>query len=148
MTQRAENYLNALSQIDAATASGASLLYICPADDIAASEAIAGLAGHSVETIDGSVYVRVASGGTVYRPPTLAPRVVSKLKLRRALRDAGLEESFEAALDADTITRRDWDDAVEIHANDPILVEKLPRFAAALGITDAQIEALLTEAAA
>lgn len=146
MTTRAQNYLNTLSHRSAAIAAGASLLCICPVNDEAAAEVLDGLSGEPVETIDGLLYVRIAEGSTVYDParPT---RVVSKLKLRRALRDAGLEEAFEAALDADPITRRDWDDAVEIHASDPILVEKLPLFAAALGITDAQIEALLTEAA-
>lgn len=145
MTTRAINYLNTLSHVDAAIASGASLLPICPADDVAANEVVEGLSAHAFETIRGIICVRLSPGDRVYEL-SARPRVISKLKLRRALRSAGLEDAFEAALDANPITRRDWDDVVEIHADDPILVEQLPQFAAALGITDSQIEALLTEA--
>jgi hypothetical protein len=71
---------------------------------------------------------------------------ISKLRLRRALRSRGLEEYFNAALEGNPTVRADWDDAVELYSDDPMMSTTIPAFAAALGLTQADVDALLAEA--
>ena len=70
-------------------------------------------------------------------------REISKLTLRRRLREMGKEATFDAALDANPEARRDWDDAVSIRTDDPMFTTQAPAFKSALGLTDAQFSALI-----
>jgi hypothetical protein len=150
MTTRAINYLRELDKASLAIAAGASLLYVCPADDEAAGECALGIAAEGLSSVDrdGALFARVAPGDAIYTPPVESVAVTySKLKLRRSLRAVGLESQFEAALDAFPQMRADWTDAVELHSTDPLLTAAMPLFAAALGVPQSAIDALLAEAA-
>lgn len=77
-------------------------------------------------------------------PPGLQ---ISKLRLRRGLRAAGLEAAFDAALAGNAEWAADWADATELSSDDPILLAALPALAAAAGLTVEQAQALLKSAA-
>lgn len=73
------------------------------------------------------------------------PRSVTKLQLVRALRAAGLKASFDTALTSATAeTQEDWDLAVSIRRDDPLVAS----FAATLGQTEAQVDDLFRQAGA
>lgn len=70
-------------------------------------------------------------------------RELSKLTLRRRIRALGKEALFDAALDAIPHARADWDDAMSLRTDDPLFTTSAANFKAALGLTDAQFDALL-----
>lgn len=92
-----------------------------------------------------------AYDGDAFTPPAVATAVptVSRRQARRALRAAGLLDDIEAAINALPEPARsdaliDWQDATEFARNWPLLIT----LAAALGLSDAQVDALFAAAAA
>lgn len=92
----------------------------------------------------------LAAGGVPEAVPYVAPAPVvppplriSKLKLRRNLRAVGLEDALNAYLAAHPTAKADWDDATELHEDDPLLASAIPDMAASAGITTEQAHALL-----
>jgi len=71
------------------------------------------------------------------------PFAVSKLAVRRKLRELGLESMLDTFLSANPTRQKDWDDSQILLTTDPLLVSSIPAFAAATGTTDAQIIDLL-----
>ncbi|MEI7911227.1 MAG: hypothetical protein WCK77_16450 [Verrucomicrobiota bacterium] len=71
------------------------------------------------------------------------PFAVSKLAVRRKLRELGLESMLDTFLAANPARQKDWDDSQILLTTDPLLVSSIPAFAAATGTTDAQITDLL-----
>ena len=71
------------------------------------------------------------------------PFAVSKLAVRRKLRELGLESMLDDFLAANPTRQKDWDDSQILLTTDPLLVSSIPAFAAATGTTDAQIIDLL-----
>ena len=71
------------------------------------------------------------------------PFAVSKLAVRRKLRELGLESMLDNFLAADPTRQKDWDDSQILLTTDPLLVSSIPAFAAATGTTDAQVIDLL-----
>ncbi len=71
---------------------------------------------------------------------------VSKLKLRRILRDNNLEVLFDGALESNSIWKKDWNDANELRNDDPIFIQALPALASYAGITLEQAQHFLLEA--
>jgi hypothetical protein len=69
---------------------------------------------------------------------------LSKLRIRRQLREWGAEAAFEAVLDALPHARTDWDDAQDISTEDPIFVEHKESLKVMLGITEEQFQELLS----
>jgi hypothetical protein len=77
-------------------------------------------------------------------PVAEVPQCVTPRQIRRALNDAGLRATVEAAIAAaDQATRDDWEFALEIRRDWPALAG----MAAALGLTGAQVDTLFTQAA-
>jgi len=70
-----------------------------------------------------------------YRPQPPEQTVFSKLAIRRAMRNLGIEEKLNALLDASDTFRADWTDAQEIDLADPVLTAALSTG----GITDSEI---------
>lgn len=88
--------------------------------------------------------------GVTFAAPPSAPFVptVSRRQARRALLDAGLLASVESAINglsepAKSRARIDWEDATEFRRDWPLLVT----LASALGLSDAQVDALFAAAA-
>lgn len=117
----------------------------------------------STPTIPGTWVACVACGnagpgwaydGSAFTPPPMPPMpaavpTVSRRQARRALRAAGLLDDIEAAINALPEPARsdaliDWQDATEFVRNWPLLIT----LAAALGLSDAQVDALFAAAAA
>ena len=65
---------------------------------------------------------------------------VSKLKLRRALREIGMEDKLDAFLTGKALA--DWNDAQFLLVTDPLLSVAVPEFAKAAGIPAEQVMAL------
>lgn len=88
---------------------------------------------------------RVIDGALVLAPPPS----VSRKQARKALLLAGLFEAVQPAIDAieDPLQRQlvqiDWDDAQTYERDDPTLLS----LAAALGMSDAELDALFVTAA-
>lgn len=86
---------------------------------------------------------------TIYAPlepvviATPQPFDLSKIKLGRAFRALGQEEAFEAYLDSDPTLRRDWERAVTLRSDDPLVVSSCYVFKSTLGLTDEQMTAML-----
>jgi hypothetical protein len=96
----------------------------------------------------------LAAGGAPdvvpYVPPVAEVKSVlqiSKLRLRRALRAAGLETAFDAALAGNPQWSEDWADATELRSDDPMLLAALPALAAGAGMTVEKAQVLLESAA-
>ena len=70
--------------------------------------------------------------------PVPSPYTISKLVVRRRLREEGIEEIFNQIMDLNPIAKADWDDSTEILTSDPMFLQMLGAFKA-LGITDEQI---------
>ena len=70
-------------------------------------------------------------------------RVISKLAIRRQLREWGKEDAFESLLDGFPHARTDWNDAAELKSDDPLFVANRDAFKAALTLTDEQFTALM-----
>jgi len=79
-----------------------------------------------------------------YRAPAPIPQSVTPLQVRRALNQAGLRSSVEAAIAAASQDARDaWEFASVINRDNPIL----DSMAAALGMSSAQVDQLFVLAA-
>lgn len=77
--------------------------------------------------------------------PPAVPVAISPLQARRALLAAGLLDDVEAALaEAPRETQLAWEYAVELRRDDPMLIA----VAAALGLTEEQVDALFLAAVA
>lgn len=83
-------------------------------------------------------------------PPRVSsrPLVLSKLKIRRMLRDQGIESLLDAFLASSQTAAADWNDAQNLLSNDPMLAASIPSFALATGLTEAQILSLMAECVA
>jgi hypothetical protein len=68
---------------------------------------------------------------------------VSKLSLRRALRQRGLEGALNTVLAANPPAKADWDDATILRTDDPLLVAAMPALCQQAGISAEQAQALL-----
>lgn len=86
---------------------------------------------------------QIIDGTQLGEPPPRKARRISKLKLRRALRDAGLESLLDGFLANNPTAAADWNDSQLLMVADPLLAESLPLFAAAAGMTIEQISDLL-----
>ena len=73
----------------------------------------------------------------------VVPFAVSKLAVRRKLRELGLESMLDDFLAANPTRQKDWDDSQILLTTDPLLVASIPAFAEATGATDAAITDLL-----
>lgn len=77
-------------------------------------------------------------------PPPPIPQTVTPRQARLALLDAGLLDQVQAAIDAaGGSTQITWEYATEINRSDALVVQ----IGASLNLTDAQIDALFTQAA-
>lgn len=78
-------------------------------------------------------------------PPEVAQpaREISKLTVRRRLRDLGKEAAFDAALDAVPGARADWLDAQSLRTDDPLFTTHAPARQALVGLTDEELSAVL-----
>ena len=94
----------------------------------------------TVDDLTKQIEVLKAGGAT---PAVAAPTGISKLKLRRALRDAGVEGLLDAFLAGDPIRANDWADAQYLMLDDPFLVAAVPAFVEASGMTTEQVNQLL-----
>jgi len=102
------------------------------------------------EYIDGDYRVIEHDGGAVERllitAPPLPPALqsVTRFQARAALYNAGLLDAAEALMaDADPIARLAWSDAQTFQRNSPTIAALAP----ALGLSDADIDALFAAAA-
>ena len=93
------------------------------------------LGGQAAEVLQALV-----DGEPLPDPPPRPVSKVSKLKLRRALREIGMEDKLDAFLTGKALA--DWNDAQFLLVTDPLMSEAVPEFAAAAGITPEQITAL------
>lgn len=92
----------------------------------------------------GASRLQESIGSLVELPkPAPAARELSKLTLRRRLRDLGKEDLFDSTLDSIPHARADWDDARVIRTDDPLFTTNANAFKAALGLTNEQFTALL-----
>lgn len=103
-------------------------------------------AHESVDRRPSDKHVRV-NGAWVYVQPV--PTTVTMRQAQRALYDAGLLASVEAAIASFPGTlgdkaRIDWRTAQEVKRSDPIVQALIP----SLGLTEPQLDALFTAAAA
>ena len=103
-------------------------------------------------TEDGEKIIRVYTA--VENPPPM-PRTFSILRLETALFQRGLTVAFDSFLDAQSITnehgqtvplRRFYDRANDLREDHPLFAQYFAAAKTALGITDAQAEAILAEA--
>ena len=78
-----------------------------------------------------------------YEPIPAPVRTISKLVIRRQLREWGKEAAFESVLDSVPHARVDWDDSLELRTNDPLFAANKDAFKAALGLSDEQFTSLL-----
>lgn len=81
-------------------------------------------------------------------PPPAVPQIVTMRQARLTLLGAGLLAGVEAAINAlpepqKSAARIEWDYSSEVHRGKPFVAT----LAAALGLTDAQLDALFTQAA-
>lgn len=87
---------------------------------------------------------KIAELGATYADPKVAEADdLSKLVLRRRLRKVGLEEAFNAALEANPQAKADWADAQVISTSDPLVRMMLPQLQTALHLSDQVIDKLL-----
>lgn len=70
---------------------------------------------------------------------------ISKLKLGRAFRAIGQETNFEAYLASDSILLKDWERAVSLRSDDPLVVSACALFKQTLGMTDEQLSTMLKQ---
>jgi hypothetical protein len=92
--------------------------------------------------LDGTTTTQIVAD---FAAPTIT---YNKLKIVRALEALGLGDAFEQAIQSTGPLRRAWVAAAEVSSDDPLLLQAIPDFAAALGITPEQIAAMLREAVA
>ncbi len=71
------------------------------------------------------------------------PFAVSKLAVRRKLRELGLESMLDNFLAANPTRQKDWDDSQILLTTDPLLVSSIPAFAAATTLTEANVMEML-----
>ena len=78
------------------------------------------------------------------KTPVPAPvYTLSKLAIRRKLREWGKESAFDSMLDAFPHARTDWDDAADIRTSDPLFSTHKDAFKAALSLTEEQYNTLM-----
>jgi hypothetical protein len=70
---------------------------------------------------------------------------LSKLFIRRKLREFGKEDQFDALLDSIPQARKDWDDAISIKTDDPLFSSQSFAFKDYLNLTDEQFSLLLEQ---
>jgi hypothetical protein len=70
---------------------------------------------------------------------------LSKLFIRRKLREFGKEEQFDALLDSIPQARKDWDDAISIRSDDPLFSSQSVIFKNYLNLTNEQFSLLLQQ---
>lgn len=130
-----------LSEFSAATGIPEEALYSQAADDAA----VAALPEQVVNGYSGFAFRlnhRRAQLSAAAAEPAVPVREVTKLLLRRRLRDMGKEAIFDLALDSIPHARSDWDDATSVRTDDPIFVNHIDALKSALGIDDAQLQQL------
>ena len=59
------------------------------------------------------------------QPPPPEQTIYSKLAIRRAMRELGIEEKLDGLLNASAQFRADWTDAQDIDLSDPVLIAAL-----------------------
>ena len=79
--------------------------------------------------------------------PISMPIELSKLAIRRKLRELGLEATFNTLLASIPNAQSDWNDAEVIMSNDPLFTTYAQQFQTALGLTDIQFDAFMTSIA-
>lgn len=62
--------------------------------------------------------------------------VFTRLQIRRAMRDLGIEEKLDTLLDSSDTFKKDWNDAQDINLADPVYLQAL----ASGSITEQEIE--------
>jgi hypothetical protein len=78
-------------------------------------------------------------------PAPTAHFAITKLRLRRKLRETGLEAVLDQFLVASPSALADWNDAMELSTDDPVFSAMIPAFAQAAGIPEAQVMELMRE---
>ena len=78
-------------------------------------------------------------------PSPPQPFSLSKLKIRREMRNMGLEGLLNQFLASDVNILNDWNDAQVLMSDDPMLVEKLPLVTSIFGITEEQLQTLFNK---
>ena len=76
-------------------------------------------------------------------PAPPMPLQISKLSIRRKLRELGMEPLLDGFLASDPETAKDWADSSYIVMDDPMLVKAIPTFATTAGISEAEVVELL-----
>jgi hypothetical protein len=89
-------------------------------------------------------YLLDAYAATYEEPPEESPFSVSKLAIRRKLRELGLESLLDGFLAAESTRQKDWDDAMVLMSDDPLLASSIPAFAAATNLPESAVIDLLT----
>jgi hypothetical protein len=74
------------------------------------------------------------------------PFAISKLSLRRLLRQMGMEAVLNQMLDSSPEIRADWDDAPHLMSDDPLLQQMIPAASQMLGIDESQLVLILEHA--
>ncbi len=68
---------------------------------------------------------------------------ISKLLLGRAFRGIGQEEAFEAYIASSPTLKRDWERAITLKSDDPLVLSACDMFKQMLGMSQEQIETML-----
>jgi hypothetical protein len=93
--------------------------------------------------LDSFVGMEIKTDVNTSVPGETVPISISKLKLRRTLRDMGMEGLLDSFLASDPQIASDWNDAMILSINDPILVNSIPLFSSVAGIPEDQIMNIL-----
>lgn len=96
--------------------------------------------------ISGPAEVRTSLTGLVdlRTPITTPPREISKLTIRRRLRELGKETAFNAFLSNVPMALADWNDSTVLLTTDPLFTEYAPMVKISLGLNDNQFADLIS----
>lgn len=101
---------------------------------------------------DISIYDSITSAGKLYvktpEPIIEAPITftLTKLAVRRKLRELGLEEKLDEFLNLNPQAKADWNDATQLASDDPIMINGIAAFSAASGLSEEQVTNILLSA--
>jgi hypothetical protein len=97
----------------------------------------------AVSNLEPQIAAWSASRQTIPAPEPVVVVELSKLSIRRRLRELGKEEAFGALLDSLPHARADWDDAQVLLTSDPLFTQFAQQFQAALGLTGEQFDSVI-----
>ena len=86
-------------------------------------------------TSPGKLYVKTTEPITEV-PPSFT---LTKLSVRRKLRELGLETKLDQFLNSNPQAKADWNDATQLASDDPIMISGISAFATASGLSEEQV---------